>query len=133
MRFCPDHILSMLKAYDRDLSMRWCPRLHCWWFTWKGTDQFVYRHRDYSLAMNLDSSSEILDIVKDCDLNHCWLDKLKQMERGRAERLYREAKDSEAYGEECSREAAHVIDYVQRGKKAKPFSHIINNPTLQEA
>lgn len=64
MRETPLHIRKALKAYDKDLELRWYR--NAWFIFWKGKSVFVYRHKDGSEVTD-PVESELMDIIEHSD------------------------------------------------------------------
>jgi len=132
MREAPYAINKMLRDYDSDLEIEWCPQSHAWYFMYCGTkQQSCLLHPDGNVILDL-YPSEVMEIVERTDQNKYFGTFLQRLKRAQIMREgeYRRKCAFDARMAEMRQEATEQIDCKLRGH-AKPFVHITNN-TLNE-
>ena len=133
MRILPRYILNKLRSYNRDLNLVWNDRGHFWVFTYKGCEQFVWRHADGSTGFNADGhSDEILETIMRADMRTRNRNAVKVLDEAEAKASYEDQRADEKFQEHMTRESRPAMEFAQRGA-SKPFSYITNNPLAKEA
>lgn len=132
MRTAPKHLLSALRAYDADTTVRWVPEMERWMLVWKGRDLFTLDHFDRTPMISLDGyTDEVMEMVKRSDNYEDGPDRLRAMERRSAEHRRRAELAERADDEELHKESREILRVMDQG--VTPFVPSIEMPKPVDA
>ena len=134
MRQPPRYIENALKDYDSRLAIRWDNDYNGWRLVYNGEDQqSIMFHEDGTIMYEL-NESELIRIVARMDMyNH--MDAPQKARARQREICDRRRASRERFKESTLIPAlADMTDFtVNRGRQAKPFSLVTNNPLAKGA